>query len=389
MNKCKLDKEIFWDYPITGLYINKKYGEKENSSYSKKNILNTKKNYNKQFSNDIVFDVTGIYYTIIAICLLFLMLFLSISISKATKIEYTNQLNLPYDTMIKNDIYNTIVSPQDLKNEKKVQLNIPTKKIEFKRYRVKNNENIFEIAKKFGLHYDSIALSNNIKNNIQLKSGIIIVIPNQDGRFITVSNNDSIYRISNKYGVSWKNIVDANNISDKNIKPGLKLFIPGSLMTEYEREKFNFIPKNKKLKPKISIENKNNMIWPVRGTINSYFGMRIDPFKKVYIFHSGIDIKGNINDPVLCPLDGIVSYTGWTNIYGNFILIKHSNELVTLYGHLNSIDTTKGMNVKKGEIIGTVGTTGRSTGAHLHFEVRKRNVPVNPLPLLNTIGVNK
>ena len=90
-----------------------------------------------------------------------------------------------------------------------------------------------------------------------------------------------------------------------------------------------------------------------------------------------------MNTPVKAPSDGNVAFAGWSNVYGNFILIKHDNNIVTMYGHLNKINVKKGENVKRGSTIGFVGSTGRSTGPHLHFEVLKNNKRDNPLKYLS------
>ena len=173
---------------------------------------------------------------------------------------------------------------------------------------------------------------------------------------------------------------DVNELESQNIKPNAVLFIPDSQFTMSEKKSFYFVA------PKV-VKRKQNSTekmfeWPKKGVITSYFGVRTDPIKFTKIFHSGIDIRGTTGDAVYAAADGVVAYTGWTSIYGNFILIKHSNEFVTLYGHLSSIDVQKDDKVTTEKIIGKVGSTGRSTGPHLHFEVRKNNVPVNPIPYL-------
>ena len=250
-----------------------------------------------------------------------------------------------------------------------------------------------ELAARYGLKADTIILVNGLKRPSDLKTGDIVTIPNQDGRLIQIKANDSIYKIAERYGVSWKKIVDCNNLSDINIKSGMKLFIPDSQMTKYEREKFYQI-KPKKVAPVVNSKQINKSVrknittsgifsWPVKGAITSSYGYRSDPITGVKDFHTGLDIRGAMNTPVKAPSDGIVAYTGWSNIYGNFILIKHDNNIVTMYGHLNKINVKKEDNVTKGSTIGAVGSTGRSTGPHLHFEILKNNKRDNPLNYLS------
>ncbi len=113
--------------------------------------------------------------------------------------------------------------------------------------------------------------------------------------------------------------------------------------------------------------------YPTRGRyITSKFGPR---WGKT---HNGIDIAGNTGDPVTAAFDGVIEDAGVVSGYGNMIKIKHEDGLETLYGHLSSINVKKGQEIKKGDVIGEVGSTGRSTGPHLHFELRSKGTPINP-----------
>lgn len=125
------------------------------------------------------------------------------------------------------------------------------------------------------------------------------------------------------------------------------------------------------------------MLWPVAisGTaITSNFGIREHPIQGVIKQHTGIDI-GNapLGTPVIAAADGVVSYSGWLGGYGNCVMINHGDGVVTLYGHGNKILTSVGTEVKQGDTIMEVGSTGNSTGPHLHFEVRENGTCVNPL----------
>lgn len=125
------------------------------------------------------------------------------------------------------------------------------------------------------------------------------------------------------------------------------------------------------------------MLWPVAisGTvITSYFGIREHPIQGVVKEHTGLDI-GNapLGTPVVAAADGVVSYAGWLGGYGNCVMINHGDGIVTLYGHGNKVLTTVGTKVKKGDTIMEVGSTGNSTGPHLHFEVRVNGICTNPL----------
>jgi len=123
-----------------------------------------------------------------------------------------------------------------------------------------------------------------------------------------------------------------------------------------------------------------NMVIPASGRISSRFGNRIDPVtKRRNSFHKGIDISAPKGTPVYAAESGTVIEAGYKKSgYGNLIVIKHSNDIATYYGHLSEIITANGKKVTKGELIGKVGSTGKSTGPHLHFEIRKGSQALNP-----------
>ena len=118
---------------------------------------------------------------------------------------------------------------------------------------------------------------------------------------------------------------------------------------------------------------------PVRGLLNSGFGSRADPFTGSPAFHAGLDISTRWREPVLATAAGIVSRAGWSPDYGNVVEIDHPAGFRTVYGHLDVILTRDGETVQRGDRIGLVGSTGRSTGPHLHYEVRRADRAVNPL----------
>ncbi len=120
-------------------------------------------------------------------------------------------------------------------------------------------------------------------------------------------------------------------------------------------------------------------IAPVRGILTDGFGGRSDPFTGEQGTHSAIDISSAVGQPVRAPADGIVVKSEWANGYGNVIYISHGYGYSTRYGHLSSFAVKPGQHVKRGDVIAYVGSTGRSTGPHLHYEVRLNNNPVNPL----------
>jgi len=124
-------------------------------------------------------------------------------------------------------------------------------------------------------------------------------------------------------------------------------------------------------------------LWPVEGTLEGGFGGRRNPFGGGgYEFHSGQDIEAAWGAPVVSGAAGKVSFVGWQNGYGQLVIVDHGGGLTTRYGHLSHIDVALDQTVSRGQLLGKVGSTGRSTGPHLHYEVRINDEAVNPLPYL-------
>jgi len=119
-------------------------------------------------------------------------------------------------------------------------------------------------------------------------------------------------------------------------------------------------------------------IWPVMGWVTSEFGYRISPFTGKREFHRGIDIAAKMGEEILAPANGYIASASYQPDMGNMLLIDHGNGIVTCYGHLAKISVKRGSTVKRGEIIGAVGSSGRSTGPHLHYGIKVNGVYVNP-----------
>ena len=123
-------------------------------------------------------------------------------------------------------------------------------------------------------------------------------------------------------------------------------------------------------------------LWPVEGQITASFGERIDPFNGEGAFHSGVDISAVVGSAVVAPADGAVTFADFLGGYGRAIMVDHGHGITTRYGHLSSFAVTAGQYIHRGDTIGYVGSSGRSTGPHLHYEVRINDAPVNPYKYL-------
>ena len=205
-------------------------------------------------------------------------------------------------------------------------------------------------------------------------------LPSQrKGIYHVVEKHQTLYRICKTYGVDIKEVASLSGITDPSkIQTGQRIFIPGAKRVlkveiyiddvvaepgEKEREKFAY----KKL----------NFIWPVEGKIADTFS---DTESKR---HQGVDIPSPLGTPIKASSSGTVIYSSNTiKGYGNLIILRHSGEFVTVYAHNQVNLVEEGGWVERGQIIGKVGQTGRATGPHLHFEIRKNNKAVDPLSYL-------
>jgi len=123
-------------------------------------------------------------------------------------------------------------------------------------------------------------------------------------------------------------------------------------------------------------------IWPAHGWLTDSFGTRKDPFTGEPGYHQGIDISADKGNPVYATADATVDSAAWTGDYGNFVVLRHAFGLLTRYGHLSKFIVRAGQTVKRGDVIGYVGATGRATGSHLHYEIIANGKLINPLQLL-------
>jgi murein DD-endopeptidase MepM/ murein hydrolase activator NlpD len=131
-----------------------------------------------------------------------------------------------------------------------------------------------------------------------------------------------------------------------------------------------------------SVASAGGLVMPVTGTFSSPFGYRVDPFYGGQRFHAGQDIAAPLGTPIVAATAGTVAYAGWASGYGNYTCIDRGGGFATCYGHQSKILVSNGQHVSQGQLIGLVGSTGASTGPHLHFEVRINGVPVDPVPYL-------
>jgi murein DD-endopeptidase MepM/ murein hydrolase activator NlpD len=129
--------------------------------------------------------------------------------------------------------------------------------------------------------------------------------------------------------------------------------------------------------------NNTPSLWPVQGRLTSYFGERMDPLNGFSAFHAGVDISVARGSPVLVAADGIVQEAEFNGSYGRLVVVDHGGGLVSYYAHLSRVDVIAGQEVRRGQVIGASGASGRATAPHLHYEVRRNGNPMNPYHYLS------
>ncbi len=192
-----------------------------------------------------------------------------------------------------------------------------------------------------------------------------------------VEKHQTLYRICKTYGVNLQEVVSLNGMTDPSrIQTGQRIFIPGAKKTLKVEIYIDDVTGESGDKGKM-VSRKLNFIWPVEGRISDVFSDAED--KR----HQGIDIPSPPGTPIKASSSGTVIYSSNTiKGYGNLIILRHSEEFVTVYAHNQTNMVEEASWVERGQIIGKVGQTGRASGPHLHFEIRKNNKAVDPLPYL-------
>ena len=234
-------------------------------------------------------------------------------------------------------------------------------------YKVTKGDTISHIADSFGLTQDTILSFNSIKNSRLLQINQYLKIPNQDGVLYSVKKGDSLDSIASRYEIDAVAIVTTNELLSTDLTQGEALFLPAARLARMDLQEING----------------DLFIWPIRGYISSRYGWRTSPFTGARQFHSGLDIAASQGTPIRAAMAGRVSSTGYDVNSGNYIVLSHHSGYRTFYGHLEVIRVSAGEYVKTNQRIGDAGSTGLSTGSHLHFTVFKNGLTVNPLNLMN------
>jgi murein DD-endopeptidase MepM/ murein hydrolase activator NlpD len=239
-------------------------------------------------------------------------------------------------------------------------------KLKFYKYRVMKGDNFWKILSKTSMNIDTLMSINPISSPGDIEPGGTIFIPNMRGIIYNNKNGESIDQVAKTFNVKKEHILSVNNIS---ADAKQHLFIPSGETSSIEKSLFLG----------------TGFASPLRkGRLSSGFGKRRDPFNKSTIqFHKGIDIACPRGTKIHSARSGKVSFTGYREGYGLLVIVQHSHDYFSYYGHLSRILVKKEDTVKAGALLALSGNTGRTTGPHLHFEVRKNSRAINPGFLLS------
>ena len=304
------------------------------------------------------------------------------------------------------------VKEEVVEKEEEKKPPVQPKRAEKITYKVQKKDTIQSIAKKFGLKPETIMINNQTAMDNKVKVGEVLTFPSIDGLYYKLQKNETLAKIAKKYGVRVVDIVDYNSINPKKLKAGTTLFLKGVTLKKYKDVEQRLIAAQQAAEEKKNAKAQKGkgkkggdsapppdigggddggapvsysgegFAFPVRyAGVSSPFGNRYHPVLRRYILHTGVDLVAKYV-PLRASKAGVVTFAGNMSGYGKIIIIRHDNGYETRYAHLSVISTNVGEHVNKGDLIGKTGNSGRTTGAHLHFEIRHNGVPKNPMKYL-------
>lgn len=242
-------------------------------------------------------------------------------------------------------------------------------------YTVQTDDTIAGIAAQFNISTNTVLWANGLTSKSVIQVGDHLTILPTTGVFHTVASGDTLLAIANKYDVDALDIASYNGLSDTHqLSIGQKLIVPDGYIKPQTAPRIS--PTNSRLAdgptpPPLTVDGAG-FAWPTTTRhISQYFKWG----------HTGIDIDNQARPPVYAANSGTVEFAGWLGGYGNLVIVNHGSGISTYYAHLGKFYASSGQSVAKGDAIGQIGSTGRSTGPHVHFEVRKYGRPVNPLSI--------
>ncbi len=243
--------------------------------------------------------------------------------------------------------------------------------IHFSTYHAQDGDTFSGIAQNFHLTEQTLRSLNQANDSTQPEIGALLLIPSKNGIFHMARPGQSLADIARAYGISLEDVLQSNpQRGDADLKPGDILYLPGA--TYLTRQDVRWLAL-------VSLSTQKGFLKPTTGRFADGFGMRLHPITHKMEFHQGLDLAPGWGARVVASQDGQVIFAGIRAGYGRLIILDHGQGLTSWYAHLDEILVKLGQRVGRGELIGKVGDSGRTTGPHLHFEVRLNGKPRNPL----------
>lgn len=247
-------------------------------------------------------------------------------------------------------------------------------------YTVKAGETLSQIAQMFNLKTETVMWANGLDSpKTKIREGQTLKIPPTDGVAHKVKKGETVYSIAKRYQTSPQGVVDYpfNNFVDDEtftLAVGQMLMVPDGIMPEEQPQTSPQMIAQQLTPNAGSVSAVGAFVWPTSGSISQGYKW----------YHKAVDVANKIGTPILAADSGRVTVAGWPDNtgYGNRVMIDHGNGYVTLYGHMSRVDVVAGQTVSRGDQVGLMGSTGRSTGSHLHFEIRAAGALQNPLNFL-------
>lgn len=287
--------------------------------------------------------------------------------------------NIPVDMLVSfNGLEDTVIYPGDVLRVPYVQATggvvepAPSPPPGFRRHTLLPGESLSGVIDAYDVSLEAVVGANpDLSSLDQLPAGIELLIPPDEGLVVTLESVTDLPALLGRYGVDPIEVARINRIaSPQDLKAGMMLFLPGVAPVE-ALDRLAMVR-----------ELENRYLWPMHGRITSYFGRR-NLGMGTASFHRGLDVAAPYGTPVTAARSGTVIYAGWSDQgYGYLVKIRHAGNDQTWYGHHSDVLVSVGEYVRQGEIIGRVGSTGISTGPHLHFELHEGGRPIDPLTLL-------
>lgn len=230
-----------------------------------------------------------------------------------------------------------------------------------KQHIVQVGDTLSGIAQQYDIDVETLTAANPAISELIHPGDQLVILPAK-GVVHQVNTGDTLWDIAHTYGIQVETIKSANAKADDQVAIGEKLFIPGARWARADTA--------------VARASASRFIWPTKGEISSSFGWRWGRL------HAGVDIANDIGTYVMSARAGQVIWAGWRGGYGYTVMLDHGGGYVSLYGHLSDYFVERGQYVRAGQRIASMGSTGNSTGPHLHFEIQRDGQPVDPLGFL-------